>query len=113
VLGNDFAGVALDADYDNNMVSAELFRLDDGRVPDLWWEPRTPRVRLGLREVAEVLAPGTLEGMSDLPRLRREADRAPHLRFWAGVLQAVAMPWLSGDREWFERMERVLSERQA
>jgi hypothetical protein len=113
VIGNDFAGVHLDADYDSNVVSATLLRLDEGRVPDRWWERRAPRVGLGLREVAGVLAPGTLEGLSDLPALRREADRAPHLRFWAGVLQAVAMPWLKGDREWFDRTERVLSGRQA
>jgi len=113
VIGNDFAGVYLDGDADSQMFRASLLRLDKGRVPDRRWEPRTPRVELGLGEVARVLAPDSLEGLRDLPVLLNQSDRAPHLRFWAGVLQAVAMPWLSGDREWFDRAELELRGREA
>jgi hypothetical protein len=91
VIGNDFAGVHLDGDADNQMFHASLLRLDEGRVPDRLWEPRVPRVSLRLGEVAKILAPDTLRGITDLPALRNEVDRAPHLKFWAGVLQAVAM----------------------
>jgi hypothetical protein len=111
VIGNDFAGVYLDGDADNQMFHASLLRLDEGQVPDRLWEPRVPRIILSLGEVAEILAPDTLRGVSDLPALRNQADRAPHLRFWAEVLQAVAMPWLNGDREWFDRTELQLNGR--
>jgi len=112
VIGNDFAGVHLDGDADSQGFRATLLRLDQGRVPERWWEPRTPRVVLGLGEVARVLAPDSLEGRIDLPLLLNQSDRAPHLRFWAGVLQGVAMPWLSGDREWFDRTALELSGRE-
>lgn len=110
-VGNQFAGVHLDADFDSNFVDATLLRLDHGQMPERWWAPQTPRVSLGLREVAAVLAPEVLDGIVDLPRLRREADRAPHLQFWSRALSRVAAPWLQGDREWFDRTERLLAGR--
>jgi hypothetical protein len=70
-------------------------------------------VALGLDEVAGVLASDTLVGRGDLPILLHQSDRSAHLRFWAGVLQAVAMPWLNGDREWFDRTELELNGREA
>lgn len=113
LIGNDFAGVFLDGDADSQMFRASLVRLDAGRMPDRWWEPRTPRVVLGLGEVARLLAPDSLSGLRALPALINQSDRAEHLSFWAGVLQAVALPWLSGDREWFTRTEAELSDGQA
>jgi hypothetical protein len=74
--------------------------------------PISPRVVEFYKKVGEIMDRRHAV-LSDLPALRREADRAPNLRFSAGVLQGVAMPWLKGDREWFDRTERVLSGRQA
>ena len=53
-----------------------MIRLDDGQLPARWWESRIPRVSLRLREVAEVLAPQALIGVSALPPIEREADLA-------------------------------------
>lgn len=108
LLGNGNAGVHIDCDGDTRSLAVTLIRLADNQLPARWWERRSPRVRMGLREVAEVLAPQSLIGESDLPPLDREADRAPHLRFWATVLQAAAADWLRGDRTWFDQAERRL-----
>lgn len=83
VIGNDFAGVYLDGDADSQMFRASLFRLDEGRVPERWWKPRTPRMVMGLDEVASLLAPDVLAGRLELPLLVNQSDRAPHLGFWA------------------------------
>ena len=101
LLGNGYAGIHLDSDGDTRSVQVKLIRLHDGQLPARWWEARIPRVSLRLREVAEVLAPQALIGVSALPPIEREADRAPHLRFWARVLQAVAADWLQGNQSWF------------
>jgi len=108
VIAKSNAGVALDADFDAQLVSARLIRLQDGSRPDRWWENRTPRCSMDLGEVARVLAPESRQVQGELPRLRAEADRAPHLRFWASVLRAVASPWLEGDERWFDRTAQLL-----
>ena len=105
LLGNGSAGIHLDSDGDTRSVEVRLIRLDDGHLPARWWERQIPRVSLRLREVAEMLAPQALIGVSGLPPIEREADRAPHLHFWASVLQAVAADWLQGDRSWFVNVE--------
>jgi len=74
-------------------------------MPSPWWEVQTPQVTLKLREVAELIAPHSLTGEENLPPIEREADRLPHLRFWAVVLEAVAADWLRGDRTWFDVVE--------
>jgi hypothetical protein len=102
LFGNGSAGIQLDCDGDSRSLTVDLMRLDDNRLPERWWEPQTPRVKLGLREVAELLAPEALVGVADLPEIEREADRAPHLRFWACVLRAVAADWLQGNPDWFD-----------
>jgi hypothetical protein len=105
LLGDGFAGIHLDCDGDTRTLSVMLIRLEGNQLPERWWERQTPRVTLGLREVAEILAPQSLAGESGLPLIEREADRAPHLRFWASALQAVAADWLQGDRTWFDNVE--------
>ena len=110
VLGNGYAGIHLDCDGDCRSVAVTLLRLEGGESPARWWERQVPRVSLRLREVAEVLAPESLSGESDLPPLEREADRAPHLQFWASVLEAVAADWLQGDQTWFDRTESRVRE---
>ena len=85
-----------DSDGDTRSLEVKLIRLDDNQLPARWWERQNPRVRLRQREVAEALAPQSLTGESGLPPIEREADRAPHLQFWASVLQAVAADWLHG-----------------
>ena len=108
LLGNGYAGIHLDSDGDTRSVETRLIRLDNGQFPARWWEGQIPRVSLRLRQVAEMLAPQALIGVSDLPPIEREADRAPHLRFWASVLQTVTADWLHGDRSWFVTVERRL-----
>lgn len=105
LLGDGCAGIHLDCDGDTRTLSVMLIRLEGNQLPERWWERQTPRVTLGLREVAEILAPQSLAGESGLPPIEREADRAPHLRFWASALQAVAADWLQGDRTWFDNVE--------
>jgi hypothetical protein len=107
LFGNGNAGIHLDCDGDSRSLSVTLVRLEDNRMPDRWWEPR---VSLGLREVAAALAPESLNGASELPPIEREADRAPHLRFWASVLRDTAGDWLDGDRAWFDRTESRIRE---
>ena len=105
LLGDGCAGIHLDCDGDTRTLRVMLIRLEGNQLPEGWWERQTPRLTLGLREVAEILAPQSLTGESGLPPIEREADRAPHLRFWASVLQAVAADWLPGDRAWFDNVE--------
>jgi hypothetical protein len=105
LFGDGYAGVYIDSDFDCRFVAVKLIRLDDNRMPERWWERRDPRVSLSLYEVAELLAPQSLSGGSGLPRIEREADRAPHLQFWASVLQVVARDWLQGHRTWFAEVE--------
>ncbi|MHB1594565.1 MAG: hypothetical protein ACYCO9_13300 [Streptosporangiaceae bacterium] len=78
---------------------------EDDQIPANWWERQVPRVSLGLREVAEKLAPQSLSGEPALPPIEREADRASHHQFWASVLRTAAAGWLHGDRAWFEKTE--------
>jgi len=108
LFGNGYAGIHLDSDGDTRSVAVKLMRLDDNELPARWWDRQIPRVRLRLSEVAEMLAPQSLIGESGLPPIEREADRAPHLQFWAFVLQAVAADWLHGDRTWFDNVEARL-----
>jgi len=108
LFGNGYAGIHIDSDGDTRSVQVKLMRLDDNQLPARWWDRQIPRVSLRLREVAEVLAPRSLIGESGLPPIEREADRAPHLRFWASALQAVAADWLHGDRTWFDNVEARL-----
>jgi hypothetical protein len=108
LFGNGYAGIHIDCDGDTRSLQVKLIRLDDNQLPARWRERQNPRVRLTLREVAETLAPRSLTGESGLPRIEREADRAPHLQFWASVLQAVAADWLHGDRTWFYTVEARL-----
>jgi hypothetical protein len=108
LLGNGYAGIHLDSDGDTRSLQVKLIRLDNNRLPARWWERQIPRVTLGLREVAETLAPQSLTGESGLPPIEHEADRAPHLQFWASVLQAVAADWLQGDRTWLDNVESRL-----
>ncbi len=108
LLGNGYAGIHLDSDGDTRSVEVRLIRLDDGQFPARWWEGQIPRVSLRLGEVAGMLAPQALIGVSGLPPIEREADRGPHLRFWARVLQAVAADWLQGNRSWFADVEERL-----
>lgn len=108
LFGNGYAGIHIDSDGDTRSLQVKLIRLDDNQLPARWRERQIPRVRLRLREVAEMLAPQSLIGESGLPPIKREADRAAHLQFWACVLQAVAADWLQGDRTWFDNVERRL-----
>lgn len=108
LFGNGYAGIHIDSDGDTRSLEVKLIRLDDNQLPARWWERQNPRVRLRQREVAEALAPQSLTGESGLPPIEREADRAPHLQFWASVLQAVAADWLHGDRAWFDNVEAQL-----
>jgi hypothetical protein len=50
----------------------------------------------------------TLFGNVSLPSIEREADRAPHLRFWASVLQTVAGDWAHVDEAWYDSVETQL-----
>ncbi len=111
LLPNDFAGLHLKGDAAAQRVEAAVVRLDQGRLPERWLIPRMPQVMLGLREVAELLAPELLRGLAALPPLRNQSDRLPHLMFWAHVLQAIATPLLNRDEEWFERTAHQLSAR--
>ena len=79
--GNGYASVHLGSDGDCRSVAVTLIRLEDDQIPANWWERQVPRVSLGLREVAEKLAPQSLSGESALPPIEREADRASHLQF--------------------------------
>jgi hypothetical protein len=108
LFGNGYAGIHIDCDGDTRSLQVKLIRLDDNQLPARWREPQIPRIRLTLREVAEMLAPQSLIGESGLPPIEREADRAAHLQFWAFVLQVVAADWLQGDRTWFDNVERRL-----
>ncbi len=108
LFSNGCAGVHLDCDGDTRSLKVTLMLLDNDQMPPQWWDRQIPRVALRLREVAELVAPESLVGEASLPPLKREADRAPYLRFWASVLQAVASDWLNGDRSWFDKMERRL-----
>jgi len=108
LLGNGYAGIHLDSDGDTRSVDVRLIHLDNGQLPARWWERQIPRVSLRLHEVTEMLAPRALIGMSGLPPIECEADRAPHLRFWASVLETVAADWLHGDLTWFVTVERRL-----
>lgn len=105
LFANGDAGIHLDSDGDTRTVVVRLVRLDNGHMPAQWWERQIPRVTLRLREVAELLAPDCLAGEVNLPPIEREADRAPHLRFWAGVLQALAQDWLHDNPTWFDAVE--------
>ena len=105
LLANGDAGLHLDCDMDNRSLFVTLIRLSNGQLPPQWWEPRAPRVALGFREVAELIDPESLADEAGLPVINSEADRAPHLRFWAAVLQTVAADWLHGDEAWFDRVE--------
>jgi hypothetical protein len=100
-----YAGIHLDCDGDTRTLGVVLIRLDDNELPERWWERQIPSVALSLRAVADALAPQSLTGETGLPPIEREADRAPHLRFWASVLQNVAADWLQGDRTWFDKVE--------
>lgn len=111
LFGSGLAGIHIDSDGDTRSLEVKLIRLDDNQLPARWWERQNPTVTLRLREVAEVLAPQSLTGESGLPPIEREADRAPHLLFWASVLQAAAADWLHGDRAWFENVDAQLRAR--
>jgi hypothetical protein len=109
LFGNGSVGIKLDCDGDTRSLDAKLVRLENGHMPDRWWERQVPRVTLGLREVAELLAPQSLADEASLPPIEREADRAPHLHFWASVFQAVAADWVRVDSSWFDSVEGRLS----
>lgn len=100
-LAKGSRGVNVDADYDCNVVRVDL-------RPQPWAGYGAPH--LDLEEVARALAPELLDGHRALPRLVREADRAPHLEFWAGVLEVVAGAWLDGDDDWWERTAPLVAD---
>jgi len=108
LFGNGPIGIHLDCDGDTRSLAVKLVRLENGHMPDRWWYRQVPRVTLSLREIAELLAPQSLTGEASLPPIEREADRAPHLRFWASVLQAVAADWKHLDGAWYDRVEARL-----
>ena len=108
LLGNGDTGIKLDCDGDTRSLEVTLVRLKNDQMLPRWWEPHVPRARLKLRAVAELIAPESLADEASLPLINSEADRAPHLRFWASVLQAAATEWLHGDRTWLARVERQL-----
>ena len=108
LFGNGSVGIHLDCDGDTRSLAVKLVRLENGHMPERWWERQVPRVTLGLREVAELLAPQSLAGEASLPSIDREADRASHLRFWASVLQAVASDWAHVDEAWYDTVEARL-----
>lgn len=91
--------VHLDSDGDSRTIDVRIERRPAGDVP-----------ALRLDDVTWVLAPDLLGGRRGLPRLVREADRAPHLEYWAGVLEAVVAPWLDGDDEWWDRTAPLVAE---
>jgi hypothetical protein len=80
----------------------------NGHMPDRWWDRQIPRVTLNLHEIAELLAPQSLTGEASLPPIEREADRAPNLRIWASVLQAVAADRAHLDGAWYDSVEARL-----
>jgi hypothetical protein len=108
LFGNGSVGIHLDCDGDTRSLAVKLVRLENGHMPGRWWDRQVPRVTLGLREVAELLAPQSLAGEANLPPIEREADRAPNLRFWASVLQAVAADWAHIDEAWYDSIEARL-----
>jgi hypothetical protein len=108
LLGNGSVGIHLDCDGDTRSLTVKLVRLKSGYMPDQWWDPQIPRVALSLRQIAELLAPESLSGEASLPPMEREADRAPHLRFWASVLQAVAADRAQLDGAWYDSVEARL-----
>jgi hypothetical protein len=105
LFGNGSVGIHLDCDGDTRSLAVKLVRLENGHMPDRWWDRQVPRVTLGLHETAELLAPQSLTGEASLPQIEREADRAPHLRFWASVLQAVAADEPHLDGAWYDSVE--------
>lgn len=108
LFGNGSVGIHLDCDGDTRSLSIRLVRLENGHMPDRWWDRRVPRVTLSLREAAELLAPQSLAGEARLPPIEREADRAPNLRFWASVLQAVVAEGAHVDEAWYDSIEARL-----
>lgn len=108
LLGNGSVGIHLDCDGDTRSLTVKLVRLDNGRMPDRWWDRQVPRVTLKLSEVAELLAPSSLAGQASLPPIEREADRAYHLQFWAAVLQAVAGDQMHMNEAWYDSVEARL-----
>jgi hypothetical protein len=108
LFGNGSVGLHLDCDGDSRYLAVKLVRLENGHLPERWWERQVPRVTLGLREVAELLAPQSLADEVNLPAIEREADRASHLRFWASVLQAVAPDLANVDEAWYDTVEARL-----
>lgn len=75
LFGNGSVGIHLDCDGDTESLVVKLVRLENGHMPDQWWERQIPRVTLRLREVAELLAPQSLVGEASLPPIKHEADR--------------------------------------
>jgi hypothetical protein len=108
LFGNGSVGIHLDCDGDTRSLAVKLVRLENGHMPDRWWDRQVPRVTLSLRDIAEVLAPQSLAGEVGLPPIECEADRAPHLRFWFSVLQAVAGDWAHMDETWYDSVETQL-----
>jgi hypothetical protein len=108
LFGNGSVGIHLDCDGDTRSLTVKLVRLESGHMPDRWWDRHIPRVTLSLREIAELLAPQSLTGEASLPAIEREADRAPNLRFWAAVLQAVAADRTHLDGAWYDSVEARL-----
>lgn len=108
LFGNGSVGIHLDCDGDTRSLAVKLVRLESGHMPDRWWDRQVPRVTLSLRDIAELLAPQSLAGEVSLPPIEREADRAPHLRFWASVLETVAGDWAHVDEAWYDSVETRL-----
>jgi hypothetical protein len=108
LFGNGPVGIHLDCDGDSRSLTVKLVRLEGGRMPDRWWDRQIPRVTLNLREIAALLAPQSLAGEASLAPIEREADRAPNLRFWASVLQAVAADRPHLDGAWYDSVEARL-----
>jgi hypothetical protein len=108
LFGNGSVGIHLDCDGDTRSLGVKLVRLDNGHMPDRWWDRHVPRATLQLREVAELLAPSSLAGEASLPQIEREAARACHLQFWASVLHAVAGDWAHVDEAWYDSVEARL-----
>ncbi len=113
LFGNGSVGIYLDCDGDTRSLAVKLVRLENGHMPDRWWDPQVPRVTLSLRDIAELLAPQSLAGEVSLPSIEREADRAPHLRFWGSVLQTVAGEGAHIDEAWYDSVETRLRAKRA
>jgi hypothetical protein len=105
LLGNGSVGIHIDCDGDTRSLAVKLVRLENGHMPDQWWDRHIPQVTLSLREIAELLVPQSMRGEVNLPPIEREADRAPNLRFWASVLQAVAADGAHLDAAWYDSVE--------